>query len=173
LQRNPIEGTMAVKRGAAASGVSISEVRIDRAGLFDGCREGAEMILLIAIGLPVCVAFSHSVASLIEERTALSFVQLLGAFCLMIVVFAHIAESFSLFPRMGWGLPDSAGHYVDLVCAVAGLILFPIGYLTRRLLGGRFLHAGFGRQSHRSGSGDGPLRRLPPVLFAPTAFQGW
>ena len=89
------------------------------------------MIPLIATGAPVCVAFALSAASLIEERTAWCFVQLLGAFCLMIVVFAHVAEAFSLFPRMGWGLPDSAGHYVDLVSAVAGLILFPIGYLAR------------------------------------------
>ena len=78
------------------------------------------------------MAFTLSVASLIEGRTAWSFVQLLGAFCLMIVVAAHVAETFSLFPRMGWGLPDSAGHYVDLVSAAAGLILFPIGYLARR-----------------------------------------
>jgi hypothetical protein len=73
------------------------------------------MIPLIAIGVPVCVAFTLSVASLIEERTVWSFVQLLGAFCFMIVVFAHVAEAFGLFPRMGWGLPDSAGHNVDFV----------------------------------------------------------
>jgi uncharacterized membrane protein len=89
------------------------------------------MVPLIAMGLPVCVAFALSAVSLIEERTAWSFVQLLGAFCLMIVVFAHVAEAFSLFPRMGWGLPDSAGHYVDLVSAVAGVMLFPMGYLGR------------------------------------------
>ena len=94
---------------------------------------GAQMIPLIAIGAPVCFAFVLSIISLIEERTAWSFVQLLGAACLMIVVFAHVAEAFSLFPWMGWGLPDSAGHYVDLVSAVAGLILFPIGHLARSL----------------------------------------
>jgi hypothetical protein len=89
------------------------------------------MIPLIAIGVPVCVAFALSVASLIEEGSARSFVQLLGAFCLTIVVFAHVAEALGLFPGMGWGLADSAGHYIDLVSAVAGLILFPSGYLAR------------------------------------------
>jgi hypothetical protein len=71
------------------------------------------MILLIAIGAPVCAAFVLSTRSFIKERTALPFVQLLGAFFLMIVVFAHVAEAFSLFPRMGWGLPNSPGHYVE------------------------------------------------------------
>jgi hypothetical protein len=97
------------------------------------------MIPLISIGVPVCVAFTLSVASLIEERTAWSFVQLLGAFCFMIVLLAHVAEAFGLFPRMGWGLPDSAGHYVDLVSAAAGLILFPVGYLARSFARRTFL----------------------------------
>jgi hypothetical protein len=91
------------------------------------------MIPLIAIGVPVCGAFVLSAVALFEERTAWSLVQLLGALWLMIVVFAHVAEAFSLFPWMGWGLPNSAGHYVDLVSAITGLILFPIGYLARSL----------------------------------------
>ena len=90
------------------------------------------MIPLIAIGALVCGAFVLSIAAIIEERTAWSLVQLLGACCLLIVVLAHVAEAFSLFPRMGWGLPNSAGHYVDLVSAIAGLVLFPIGFLARR-----------------------------------------
>ena len=89
------------------------------------------MMSLIAIGALICAAFVLSVVALVEERTAWSLVQLLGALCLMIVVFAHVAEAFSLLPRMGWGLPDSAGHYVDLVSAIAGLILFPVGFLAR------------------------------------------
>jgi hypothetical protein len=89
------------------------------------------MIALIAIGAPVCAAFVFSAVALIDERTAWCFVQLLGAFCLMIVVFAHVAEAFSLFPQIGWGLPNSPGHYVDFISAIAGLILFPIGLLTR------------------------------------------
>ena len=92
------------------------------------------MIPLIAIGALVCAAFVLSIAALIEERTAWSLMQLLGGCCLMIVVFTHVAEAFSLFPRMGWGLPNSAGHYVDLVSAAAGLTLLPTGYLARLFL---------------------------------------
>ena len=36
---------------------------------------------------------------------------------------------------MRWGLPESTGHYVDLVSAVAGLILLPAGYLWRKRTG--------------------------------------
>ncbi len=49
------------------------------------------------------------------------------------VVLAHVAERFDFFPSMGWGLPDGTGHYVDLVSAVAGLILSSVGYLLRKL----------------------------------------
>jgi hypothetical protein len=35
---------------------------------------------------------------------------------------------------MGWGLPHSAGHYIDLVGATVGLTLFSIGYLWHALI---------------------------------------
>jgi branched-subunit amino acid transport protein len=38
-----------------------------------------------------------------------------GFGCLAVVVLTHIAEKLNLFPVMGWGLPDSPGHYLDLV----------------------------------------------------------
>ena len=50
---------------------------------------------------------------------------------------SHICEAFDLVPWMQWGLPNSAGHYLDLVSAVLGLVLFPIGYLC----GARLPHA--------------------------------
>jgi uncharacterized membrane protein len=87
------------------------------------------MISLIVIGLAICAAFVASAITLAQERTAPSFIQLLGAACLIIVVLTHVAERFDFFPSIGWGLPESAGHYVDLVSVVAGLILFPAGYL--------------------------------------------
>jgi hypothetical protein len=34
---------------------------------------------------------------------------------------------------MGWGIENSAGHYIDLSSAVLGLIFFPIGYLLHAL----------------------------------------
>jgi hypothetical protein len=39
-----------------------------------------------------------------------SFLQLLDAGCLMVVVFRHIPEGLHLFPRTNWGLEQSVGH---------------------------------------------------------------
>ena len=54
-----------------------------------------------------------------------------GFVCLVIVVLTHIAEMLNVFPGMGWGLPDSPGHYLDLVSAVLGCILFDRGHYSR------------------------------------------
>jgi hypothetical protein len=54
---------------------------------------------------------------------------LLGFACLAVVVFTHVAERLHLFPGMGWGLPESPGHYLDLVSAVLGCALLIAGIL--------------------------------------------
>lgn len=59
--------------------------------------------------------------------------QLLGVVCLIIVVLTHVAESFQIFPAMGWGLPNSAGHYLDLVGAILGFTLLPLGFIGSAL----------------------------------------
>jgi len=48
---------------------------------------------------------------------------LAGCVCLSVVVFTHVAERFDILPDMGWGLPDSPGHYLDLFSAIAGALL--------------------------------------------------
>jgi len=62
------------------------------------------------------------------KRTAALF-QLIGAACLVVVVIAHLCEALNWFSRMHWGLEHSVGHYIDLLAAISGLLLFPIGYL--------------------------------------------
>ena len=54
---------------------------------------------------------------------------LLSFVCLVIVVLTHLAEMFHLFPGMGWGLPNSPGHYLDFVSAVLGSILLIAGMI--------------------------------------------
>jgi hypothetical protein len=88
---------------------------------------------LIAIAVPVCAALIGSTIQVVNERTVWSLVQLFGAGFLGVVVLTHVAEAFRLFPWMGWGDPDTAGHYFDLFSAVTGLALFPAGYLARRI----------------------------------------
>jgi hypothetical protein len=59
---------------------------------------------LIAISIVGLVVLGLSMRSFLRERNARSFVQLAGAGFLLVVVFAHVAEAFHLFPAMEWGL---------------------------------------------------------------------
>jgi len=58
------------------------------------------------------------------------FLVLFGLACLAVVVLTHIAETFAIFPNMGWGRPNSPGHYLDLVSNVLGCTLLPAGLIA-------------------------------------------
>ena len=87
---------------------------------------------LVAL-VPAGILFVGSVLLLLRRRTLGSFLQLLGAGCLVVVVLTHLCEAIHLFPWMQWGQEHSVGHYLDLWSAVLGLTLFPIGYLLHAL----------------------------------------
>ena len=89
--------------------------------------------MLLGIGIPACLLFSGSVVLFSKEKALGSFLQLLGAGSLMVVVVTHVFEALRLFPWMHWGVQHSVGHYVDLWSAVLGLTLFPLGYLLNAL----------------------------------------
>lgn len=91
------------------------------------------MAALIAIGSLVFVLFGVSSITFARVRTAFALLQLIGSVLLIVVVFAHIAEQFRMLPAMGWGRAGSAGHYLDLVSAVVGPVLYLFGYLSRKL----------------------------------------
>ena len=55
-----------------------------------------------------------------------------GAFWL-VVVLTHVAERWRIFSGMGWGLPNSPGHYLDLFSAIAGGVLLLAAWLAARL----------------------------------------
>ena len=57
---------------------------------------------------------------------------LAGCLCWLVVVLAHVAERWRLWPGMGWGLPNSPGHYLDLASAIAGAVLLLAAFLVRR-----------------------------------------
>lgn len=88
---------------------------------------------LIVIGLLICTAFVASAITFVKEKTAGAFLQLLGAGFLIVVVSTHVAEGLRLLPQMGWGLPNTVGHYIDLISAVLGMALFLAGLLSRGL----------------------------------------
>lgn len=66
---------------------------------------------------------------------------LAGCGCLAIVVLTHVAERLDVLPGMGWGLPDSPGHYLDLVSAISGAALLLAAGLLRLLHSRRGIHA--------------------------------
>jgi hypothetical protein len=87
---------------------------------------------LVAL-VPAATLFVGSVFLFLRQRNLGSFLQMLGAACLMLVVLTHLCEALQLFPWMQWGSERSVGHYLDLWSAVLGLTLFPIGYLLHAL----------------------------------------
>jgi hypothetical protein len=51
----------------------------------------------------------------------------------------HVAERFHIFPaigslRLGWGLPNSPGHYLDLVSAILAVTMLPLGVAAEILM---------------------------------------
>jgi hypothetical protein len=88
---------------------------------------------LVAL-VPVCMLLAGSAVMFLKTRTAPLFLQLLGAACLLIVVFAHIFEALHLFPGMRWDNEQSVGHYLDLSGALLGFTFFPLGYLFHAVM---------------------------------------
>jgi hypothetical protein len=66
-----------------------------------------------------------------KKRTWSSAFQLAGACLLLVVVASHVCEALQLLPWIDWGATNSAGHYLDLVSAIAGLTLLSFGLLLR------------------------------------------
>src|SRR5215469_7338912 len=91
------------------------------------------LVKALAAFVPVCALFGGSVVLLIRVKTAWSGLQVVGAGGLVVVILAHLCEALHLLPWMGWGLEHSPGHYVDLLSAVLGATLFPLGYLVDAL----------------------------------------
>jgi hypothetical protein len=56
-----------------------------------------------------------------------------GSGCLIVMTLTHVAEHSSILPIMGWGLPNSPGHYLDLSCAVLGVVLLLAAGIVRLL----------------------------------------
>lgn len=58
--------------------------------------------------------------------------QAIGAIGLLVVIGAHLCEALGWLGSMGWGRPNTVGHYLDLAGAVLGVTLAPVGYLLSR-----------------------------------------
>jgi hypothetical protein len=93
------------------------------------------MMVLRALlaSVPVMLLCSGATVFFFRARSLPTVLQLLGAMCLLAVVVAHLFEARHWLPWMGWGAPNSPGHYFDLGSAVLGALLFPAGYLLHAL----------------------------------------
>lgn len=83
----------------------------------------------LAALVPTGILLVGSTLQFSRRKGMAAVFQLIGAACLLVVVIAHLCEALDWFPWMHWGLEHSVGHYIDLVAAIGGLALFPIGYL--------------------------------------------
>jgi hypothetical protein len=90
------------------------------------------LLKALIASVPIGTLFAWSLGSFFKGKAVSSFLQLLGAGCLVIVVLTHVCEAVHLFPFLQWGSPQSIGHYLDFWSAALGLTLFPIGYLWTR-----------------------------------------
>lgn len=88
---------------------------------------------LLIIATAVALLAATSTMRVIRKPEPAAVLQFAGSILLMIMVLTHIAEAFSLVPEMGWGRPDTPGHYLDLVSAVAGLALLLAGMSLRAI----------------------------------------
>lgn len=55
-----------------------------------------------------------------------------GSACWLVVVLTHVAERWHFVPAMGWGLPNSPGHYLDLFSAIGGAVLLLTAFVVHR-----------------------------------------
>jgi hypothetical protein len=62
-------------------------------------------------------------------KTGARLLLMVGSACLLIVVLTQIAEAFHIFPAMGWGLPNSIGHYLRRGSASLGVVLLLLGLI--------------------------------------------
>lgn len=83
-----------------------------------------------SIGLIVVLISGWSLFEFAKNRRRSTLIQLCGCGLLLVMVLTHVAEQFRLLPAMGWGRPDTAGHYVDLVSAAGGFALYCGGQIA-------------------------------------------
>ena len=91
------------------------------------------LVRALAAFVPVCVLFGGSVVLLFRVKTAWCLLQVVGAGGLVVVTLLTFAKRFVCC--LGWAedLSIVPVHYVNLLSAVVGATLFPLGYLVDAL----------------------------------------
>lgn len=94
----------------------------------------ATLIKAVIAFVPTVLLMVGSTVVFLRRRDLWSGFQLFGSTCLVIVVLTHVCEALGWLRAMGWGQPDSVGHYLDLSSAVVGVTLFPMSWIKTRTL---------------------------------------
>jgi hypothetical protein len=89
----------------------------------------AGLLKVLAWLVPASMLFSGAAVVFFGARALCSFLQLLGAACLVVVVLTHVCEALHGFSRMHWAEEHSVGHYLDFSSVLLELTPFPTGYL--------------------------------------------
>jgi hypothetical protein len=89
------------------------------------CMKGV-LALVSTCGLVAVCA-----ARLVTGRSLASALQAFGIGCFAIMAATHVFEEFSLLPALGWGRPESVGHFIDLTAALLGVALVAASFLLR------------------------------------------
>jgi len=78
------------------------------------------------VAVPVLGFLAFSLLRWSRRPSGSARAQLLGAIFALIVVLAHIAEAFDVWPSTGWGKPHTVGHYTDLISAVSSVVFVSV-----------------------------------------------
>ncbi len=89
----------------------------------------AQLTRAVLALVPITALLAVAIAMFARRRHASSFLLLLGAGFLVVVVLTHVCEALHLLSWMHWGEPHSAGHYLDLSSAAFGIALISVGTL--------------------------------------------
>jgi hypothetical protein len=80
---------------------------------------------LVAL-VPACILFSGSIVLFFRGKTVCSFLQLLGAGCLVVVILTHVFEALHLFPWMHWGWSIAL-----VITSISGVLSLALRYFPQ------------------------------------------
>ena len=81
-------------------------------------RAGGTVVLF------VCLLLVHQ-----RHRSRASTLLVLAALCFIVVSLTHVFEAHRVLTALGWGRPDTLGHYIDLAAAVSAMGFAVVGFV--------------------------------------------
>jgi hypothetical protein len=90
---------------------------------------GQHYAILAGVAVAVFLVFLQSLIGFCRSTGSAACLRLVGSGFLLVVVLAHVCETFHLLTGMGWGQEHSPGHYLDLASATLGPMLLAVGFV--------------------------------------------